>query len=101
MAADLPGGAAHLLGTGRSSYVGCRSRLNGCRFIPGYANCGAFGIRDLLDRAGNASQRCTEVGKVNQGEQQPCDPEDVEVGEERDQAEDGDDLVLEFLSFMG
>jgi hypothetical protein len=42
-------------------------------------------------------QRRGEVGQVGQGQQPPSDPEDVGVREERDQAEDRNDLELELL----
>ena len=54
----------------------------------------------LLERPGDPAQRPSEVGKVDQGEQQASHPEDVHVGEEGQQAQHGDDLELQLVGLV-
>ena len=56
--------------------------------------------RDLRDGACDAAQRRAEIGQVDHGQQQPRDPEQMDVGKERQQAENGDDLELQLLRFV-
>src|SRR5215217_4586929 len=51
----------------------------------------------LLERARHPPQRSREVWNVDEGEEQADHPEDVLVGEERQQAQHGDDLELQLL----
>jgi hypothetical protein len=56
---------------------------------------------DRLERSGDPAERVPEVRQIDYGEQKARYPEDVHVREEGDQAEDGDDLELEFMSLVG
>jgi hypothetical protein len=49
---------------------------------------------------GDAAHRRAEIRQVDQGQQQSRNPEDMHVGEKRNQAEDGDDLELQLLRFV-
>ena len=53
-----------------------------------------------LDRARDAPQEATEVGKVDERQQQPGDPENVHVREESNQAQDCDNFELHFLALV-
>ena len=53
-----------------------------------------------FDRAGDTGQEIAEIGNVDEGNQQPDDPENMHVREERDQAETGDELELNFLCLV-
>src|SRR5207248_2169541 len=59
-----------------------------------------FGVCDLLDRSCDAAQRCAEIGDIDHGKQQSCYPEQVDVREERQQAQNGHDLELQFLRLV-
>src|SRR5262245_16187230 len=54
-------------------------------------------VRNPLDRTCDALQRRAEIRDVDQGEQQSCDPEDMHVRKERDQAENGHKFELQLL----
>src|SRR3954464_2087424 len=75
-------------GTSSLSLVSCCSS---------FARCDA---RYQFNRAGDAEQRSTEIGKVHQGEEQAGHPEDMLMREESQQAQDGDDFELQLLRFV-
>src|SRR5580692_6095224 len=56
-------------------------------------------VRDLLNRSRNAAQRRAKIGNVDQSQEQSCHPEQMYMGEQRQQAEDGHDLELQLLRF--
>ena len=56
---------------------------------------------DALVRAGDAQHRTDEVGDVDHGQQQARHPEQMNVGEQRKQAEHRDDLELQLVAAMG
>src|SRR4051812_49884428 len=58
------------------------------------------GVGNALDRVGDAAYRRAEIGQVDHREQQARDPEDMQVSEKRDQAENGDDLELQLVRFV-
>ena len=45
-------------------------------------------------------ERPSKVGKIDQGEQQASNPEDVHVSEQRQQAQHGDDLELQLMGLV-
>ncbi len=55
------------------------------------------GACNFLDRPCDATQRCTEIGDIDHGKQQSRYPEQVNVREERQQAQNGHDLELQLL----
>ena len=55
------------------------------------------GVGNALDRIGNTAHRRAEIRQVDQGKQQPCDPEDMHVGKELYQPEHGDKFELQLL----
>src|SRR5882724_11995877 len=55
---------------------------------------------NFLDRPCDAAQRCAEIGDIDHGKQQPRYPEQVDVRKERQQAQDGYDLELQFLRLV-
>lgn len=57
----------------------------------------ALGSGELLDRPGDPLQRRLEIGQVNECQEQASDPERVDVREQRQQTEDGDDFELQLL----
>src|SRR6266850_6102792 len=55
---------------------------------------------DLLDRTCDAAQWRAEVRKVDHRKQQSCDPEQVHMGEQRQEPQHSDDLELQLLRFV-
>jgi hypothetical protein len=53
-----------------------------------------------LDRARDAAKKATEVGKVDERQQQCSDPENVHVRKESNQPKYGDNLELHFLALV-
>ena len=49
-----------------------------------------------LDRACDAAKEAAKIGNVDERKQQSCDPENMHVREESKQAQDCDDLELDF-----
>src|SRR5580692_12195539 len=76
------------------------SRLSHRCFIDRRLGRGSFVVCYSLYRSRDTRQRGGEIGQIDQGEQQPRDPEDVDVGEEREQPEHGDDLELQLLTLV-
>src|SRR5690349_15634341 len=54
-----------------------------------------------FDGASDTTKEAAEVGKINERQQQAGNPENVHVGKESNQSQDGDDFELYFLPFMG
>ena len=78
-----------------------------------FASCSHFGSRqfasglrlrrtacDLLDRSRDAAEERTDIGKLDQRQQQSGNPKRMYMGEKREQPEDGDDLKLYFLRLV-
>ena len=57
----------------------------------------AFDPGELLYPTGDPLQRRLEIGQVYECQEQASDPERVDVCEQRQQAEDGDDFELQLL----
>lgn len=62
--------------------------------------CAWFHTSHLLNRARDAAKEAAKIRDVDECQQQTGDPKDVHVREEREQAEDGDDLELDLMPFM-
>ena len=57
----------------------------------------AFGSGELLYRPGDPLQRRLKIGQIDDRQKQAGDPERMDVREQRQQAEHGDDLELQLL----
>ena len=57
-------------------------------------------VSDPLDRTRDVSQGRAEVRKVDHREQQSCNPEQVDMGEQREEPQDSDDLELQLLRLV-
>ena len=57
-------------------------------------------VGDPLEGACHPSERCSEIGKVDQREQQAGHPKGMDVGEERQEAKHGDDLELQLVPLV-
>src|SRR5580704_1736276 len=55
---------------------------------------------EFLDRPRDSPQRRAKIGKFNEREYQADHPENMHMREQRDQAQDGDDLELQLLRPM-
>jgi hypothetical protein len=55
---------------------------------------------DFLDGSRDPAQRRIEIGQINHGEQQPDYLKQVDVGKQRQQAQNCNDFELQFLRLM-
>lgn len=62
--------------------------------------CAWFHTSHLLNRSRDAAKETAKIRDVDECQQQTGDPEDVHVREEREQAEDGNDLELDLMPLV-